>query len=287
MPFSTAALVAGGASAGGSLLSGFMGSSAAKSAADAQARSAQAASVDERNQFNTASAGLQPYQAAGTNALSQLQRVLGIGPGGQGPTNPILQMLGIGTNGQPTGGGIDPSTFQSSPGYQYQFQQGQDAAVNAASRGGGLGGNALKALQANGQGLANQGWQQYLGNVGSGWNTLTSNLGSLVGSGQNAANQVGQWGMNLGTELGANDTGVGNALASGIVGSNKALTGGLTEGIGDLASVFSSHIPGVTSGAGTAAGLASAADQYANPYGATGNNMPIMVGPTGRQIGGV
>lgn len=226
MPFLTASVIGAGVSAGGSILSGIMGNSASKKAADAQVQAAQIASNTEQNMFNQTQQELAPYTGAGTNALSALQKVLGIGPGGGGATNPMLQMLGIGPNGQPTGAGINPASFEGSPGYQFQMEQGNQAITNANAQGG-IGGNALKALQGWGQNTANQGWQQYLNNVSGGYNTLTGNLDRLVSGGQSAAGGIGNAAMSLGSEIGGNQLGAGQAKASGIIGGANALTGGI------------------------------------------------------------
>lgn len=226
MPFAVAA----GIGAVGSIASGVLGSSAAQSASAQQAAAAEKSLAVQQHQFDIAQNDLQPFMQGGTNSLSSLQKLLGIGPGGQGPTNPMLQMLGIGPNGQPTGGGIDPSTFQSSPGYQFQMQQGTDAITNSnAARG--IGGNALKALQSYGQGTANQGWQQYLTNVGGAYGDLTGNLTNLTNVGAHAGQAMAGNAMTSGQLQGQALDDIGNANASGIMGGANAITGGI-KGVG-------------------------------------------------------
>lgn len=174
--------------------------------------------------YNQTVAREQPFLTAGTNALTQLQQLLGIGPGGGGATNPILSMLGIGPGGA-AGGGINPATFQGSPGYQYQLQQGMNAVTNANAPTG-VGGNALRQLQQTGQGLANQNWNQYLGNASSAWQQLLGGIGSVVGLGQNAAGNLGNAAQAVGGEIGANSIYGGNALGQGAINSASALAGG-------------------------------------------------------------
>lgn len=228
MPFAVATAGAAALGAGASIYNGIQGANAAKSAAAAQLAATQQADAIEQSQFNTAQADLSPFMTGGTNALAALQKLLNIGPGTSGgPTNPILQMLGIGANGQPTGSGIDPSAFQSSPGYQFQLQQGTNAITNSAAHNGGIGGNALKALQSFGQGTANQGWQQYLSNVSGGYNNLTGTLGGLIGNGQSAASAIAGDAINTGNQIGQNIIGGGNATAAGSIGSANALAGGI------------------------------------------------------------
>lgn len=292
MPF---AVAAAGIGAAGSIATGIMGSNASSAAARAQENAANQASQLEQGMYNQTRQDLAPYMDAGTNALSAYQKMLGIGPGGTGATSPILQMLGIGPNGQPTGGGINPATFQSSPGYQFQLQQGMDAVTNSNAARGGLGGNALKALQQYGSGLANQSWNQYLQNANTGWNTLTSNVGGLANTGATVAQNLGRFSMGLGGALGENAMEVGNAQAGGIMGGYKALSGGIGQAIGDIGGLLA---PGggkqsPLSGLGTSIGNwwsganSAAASQYANPYGATGFGMAPIVGTNGLMGGGV
>lgn len=220
MPWGVAAATAIGA--GGSIYNGIMGRNAAKDAAGAQVQAANIASQTERDMFNQTTAREQPFVNAGTNALGSLQQLLGIGPGGAGATSPILKMLGLGPGGT---GNIDPSTFQGSPGYQYQLQQGTNAVTNSAH--GNLGGNMLRALQQTGQGLANQNWNQYLGQSNNAFNSLVGNVSNLVGTGASAAGQLGTIGTNVAGQIGGNQIGAGNAQAGGIIGGANAMAGGI------------------------------------------------------------
>ncbi|HXJ61898.1 MAG TPA: hypothetical protein VNU68_35110 [Verrucomicrobiae bacterium] len=179
---------------------------------------------------------MQPYVEAGGNALGELQRLLGIGAGGAGATSPLLQMLGYGGAGGTGAGNIDPRTFQGSPGYQYQLQQGTNAVTNSAH--GNVGGNALRALQQTGQGLANQNFNQYLGNFSGAWGNLLGNLSNLAGSGQNAAANLGGIGTGVASQIGANTIGGGNALAAGQVGGANAITGGFGQAGTAIGSAF-------------------------------------------------
>lgn len=217
--------------AGGSLLSGIMGRSASKSAASAQEAAAAQASAQEQQAYDQASSNLAPYMSAGTNALTNLQKLIGIGPGGAGASSPILAMLGLGPGG--TTGQVDPTKFYGSPGYQYQLQQGLNAVTNSNARTG-IGGNALRELQQTGQGLANQTWNQYLGNASTAWQQLLSNLSSLAGSGQNAATNLGDIGVKVGGQIGANTIGAGNAQAAGTMGASNALSGGISGAIQNI-----------------------------------------------------
>ena len=126
MPFGpVAAAVAGGvASAGvGALLSGKQSSQAATGASNAQAN-------------------LQPFVTPGVNALNQSSDLLGL----NGPDAATKAM----------------STYQTSPGYQFQMDQGLRA-VDAGAAGKGIlrSGATLKAEQTFGQGLADSDFGNY------------------------------------------------------------------------------------------------------------------------------
>lgn len=244
-------MIAAGVAGAGSLASGIMGSKATSKAAGQEAAGFNQATQVEQQQFQAGQAELQPYASAGTNALQSLLQTLGIGQGGGGATNPILQMLGLGPPGS-SGTGIDPSKFQTSPGYQFAKQTGLEAATNAAAASGGIGGNALKQLDQYGSGVANQGWQQYLTNAMGGFNSLVGDLGGIAGQGQNAATNMANNANRFGAEQGANLTGAADATASGTLGSANALMGGINGAIKDFTSAAMG--PGGGGGAGGAGG---------------------------------
>lgn len=227
MPYGFAA--AAGVSALGSVASGIIGSNASEKAASQQVAEQQQALALQKQIFGENQANVQPYVNSGANALTSLNNLLGLGPNGNPVTaNPILQMLGIGTNGQNTG--INPSTFTGSPGYQYELQQGQNAVTNAATRGPG-GGNALLALQKNGQGLANQNWNQYLSNSSNAWQQLLSNISGQSQQGLNATGVLTGAGQAFANAAGGNLSAIGNAQSAGTIGGANALTGGIGSGL--------------------------------------------------------
>jgi hypothetical protein len=281
MPFGFAA-----AAAAGSIANGVIGSQAAGAAASAESNAFNQAATLAGNSFDQTSNNLQPFLGAGTNALSALQKLYNIGPGtAGGATNPILQMLGLGPGGTP-GGGINPATFQASPGYQYALQQGTQAVTNSAAANGGLGGNALKALQSTGQGLANQNFNQYLSQLSGAFGGLTSGLSSIAGNGQNAASTLGSLGLQAAGLQGNDLVGAGQATGSGILGSANAIGGAVNGVLGAGAGALGGG-GNLNALLGNLSGLFSAGQQYANPYGATGNGLGIIQGSSGLLGGGV
>ena len=182
--------------AAGSITSGIMGSNASSSASRAEQAAAQQAMALEQANLATATSNLQPYMTAGTNALSSIQQMLGIGGAGGGTPN--------------------YNAFTSSPGYQFQLNQGNQNIQNSATAGGGMTGNTLKAMQQFGQQQAGTSYQQFL-----------QNLSSVAGSGQNAAGTLGSLGAGVAANMGAQTIGAGQDQAAGILGSSNALSGGI------------------------------------------------------------
>jgi hypothetical protein len=99
------------------------------------------------------------------------------------------------------------------PNIQYQIQQGTDAATQGlAGRGALNSGAAMRELQGVGQNIAGQGYQQYLGN-----------LGSLANYGMNALNsQTGVTQDIADTQIGIGQARAGRAQAFGDAGEDIA-----------------------------------------------------------------
>jgi hypothetical protein len=249
------------AAAVGSIASGVIGANAASSAASQQAAAANNATNAELSMYGQTVQREQPFVTGGQNALAQLQSLLGIGAGGTGQaTSPILQMLGIGGTGGTGAGNINPATFQGSPGYQYQLQQGTNAVTNANAPTG-IGGNALRQLQQTGQGLANQNWGNYLGQASGAWQQLLGNIQNIAGLGQNAAANLGNTATSVGGQIGSNAIGAGNAQAAGTIGSANALAGGTNGALNNIIPfLLQQYGAGGPSSSGFPAGITSADD---------------------------
>jgi hypothetical protein len=207
-----------------------IGSQATKKASDQQVSQEQQALGLQQKLLDTTTQNIDPYVKSGQAALPQLNALLGLTPGSAGPvaSNPILQMLGIGGPGPM--GSIDPSKFIGSPGYNYQLEQTNDAVTNKLNAtGGGLGGNALMALQKNASGLANQNWGQYLGDTASAWQSLLSAIGGQAGQGLTAANTLmggGQNNINAQSGILGN---IGNSQSTGTMGQANILSGAINS----------------------------------------------------------
>lgn len=268
MPWGVAAAVLGTA---GSVASGVIGSNAAGKAAGQQVAAGNEAIGTETQALNQAKALYDPFVTGGTNAFADLQRLLGIGTPG-GPTSPVLQMLGIGGPGGVGGtGSINPAQFHGDPGYQFRQQEGQNAITNSAAANGGIGGNALRALMGFGQQTANQGWQQYLGNVGNAWQQQIGNVAGVSNTGFNASGALAGDTLSTGRNIGGIQMGQGNARAAGTIGSAQALEG-MIKGI---VSSITQGMGGMSGGGGGSGG------GFSSMFGGGGGGSNIGVGGSG------
>ncbi len=148
----------------------------------------------------------------------------------------------------------------ATPGYQFQFQQGQQALENsAAAQGNLLSGSTLKGLEQYGQGLADSNYgnvynralgqyQQNYNIFNQNQNTQYNRLASLAGLGQTTAGQLNSAGQSaagnnanilLGSagQIGQNINNAGAATASGYINSANAINNGLS-GLGNIANLL-------------------------------------------------
>jgi hypothetical protein len=197
-----------------------IGAIASTSAAGKQAGAAQHATDVQQAMFNQTQANVAPWLTAGQTSLKEL--IAGTQPGG-----PLTQLP------------YQPFTldkFHQDPGYQFQQQQGENAAINAMSKSGGPNSNNLKGLIGFSQGLANTDYQQALNNYITQFGLTNQtrqqqfqNLNTISAEGLGAGLQQGQISANVGSNIGQNIIGAGNAQASGIVGASNAFTGGISN----------------------------------------------------------
>lgn len=232
--------------AGGSLLSGLSGAIGSTAAAQAQAQAAQQATALQQQEFGTIQNQLSPFYNSGVAAQSELNGQLGIGSGGLGALlQPIQNQIG----------GLMPQyqlptaqQYQQSPGYNFALQGAVGAAQNAASNTTGpASGNTLRAIAGIGSGLANQDYQQFVGNTQSAYGLNSSNwlnqfnalntqntnqfnwLNQGAAQGQNAAANIGNAGLTTAQSVGNNIIGAGTATGAGILGATNATSGVLNS----------------------------------------------------------
>lgn len=181
-------------------------SKAAKHAADTQAKAAADANALQLQIFNQQRSDNEPFRQAGIGAIGSEQDLL-------------------------AGKSDAYDKWRNSTGYQFGFDQGQQAVErSAAARGGLNSGATLKALTRYGQGTADQNFGQY-------WNMLAG----MAGQGQTANAQNGQYGMNYANQAGNNLNNAAAARASGYINSANAWSNGLQGAVGAIGNWYGSR----------------------------------------------
>lgn len=192
MPWAVAAAAIG---AGASIYSASSGADAQADAA-AQANATQMASIEEnRRQFDQTTANFKPFLESGYDSLASLKKLMGGGP-------ESLDFL------------------RNMPGYQFQFDQGEEALLHSASaRGGVAGGNTLRELTKFGQGLADQSIWKYIAQLTGQAESGQAAAGNQAGFGaaSAAANQ------NARNGIANNQIGMGNVNAAGQVATGTSI----------------------------------------------------------------
>lgn len=181
-----------------SVLGGLLSSSASHRAADAQTQASQQQLDFAKQVYGDQRDMFRPYQQMGLQGQQAYNSLLGLGAAPKGFQG-----------------------YQQSPGYQFQLNQGLDAAQSSAAAHGGLmSGKTLADLNTYGQGMANQDYQTYL-----------NRLQGIGAQGQAAAGMqasaAGQYGANSLNALGS----MGDARAAGIVGGANAWNGAINNGL--------------------------------------------------------
>ena len=184
-------------------------------AASLQAGAAQTAEQGINRRFDITQANLQPFQAAGTSALDQQRRLLGLGASPGGTTDESGEFIPAGELSAQEK--LDQQTqafeaFNESPGQRFLRERGQRNLVRNASAIGGLGGgNVRSALVQQGVGFAQQDFQNQF-----------RRLGQLAGQGQAAVTNLGQFGAQASGNIQQGLIGGSQARASGILGAQQA-----------------------------------------------------------------
>lgn len=193
-----AAVIAGAViGAAGSAIAGSEAKSGVENAANTAAAEQQSALTQE-------AALSKPYRDLGTGAISQLQALTGTGPGGP---NAAAQQ----------------ATLANTPGYQFTKSQGITSVENAASAMGlTLSGNTLQGIDEFTTGLADQTYQNTVGNLE--WQV---GQGQAAAAGQAANVQAGA--TNLGNIALGEGTNLANINMNEILGISKSLGGAGTN----------------------------------------------------------
>lgn len=235
MPDPITGLIAGGTT----LLGGMMQADAASEAAGAQSAASAAGIAEQRRQFDAIRELLKPYVEVGVPALEQQRALVGLGGAG-------AQQAAI-------------SALESSPLFQAQVRQGEEALLQRASATGGLrGGNIQAALaQFRPQMLQSEIERQY------------SRLGGLTSLGQQSAVGVGTAGQAMGSNVANLLAQQGAAQAGGTLGQAAAygnVLSAVPQGFGMYYGLTGQSLFG--GGSAIPASTLAAANASADPLGA-------------------
>jgi hypothetical protein len=120
----------------------------------------------------------------------------------------------LGLNGA-SGNAAATAAFQNNPGYNFQLQQGQNAILANQAKTGQLASGATNLdLDQYSQGLANQGWGQYVNNLQPYLGAQNSAAAGIGGLYSGLGNQLNQNYGNLGNAQYGAATSIGNANAN-------------------------------------------------------------------------
>ena len=195
MPWAAAAIVGAAAIGAGASIS------AADKAAEAQTNAANSAQALEEKKLDLIRGDFAPYRDAGSRALGYYEDFLG-------------------ANG-PDASASARNMFQTSPGYDFAFDEGMRATEgSAAARGSFQSGGTKKALQDRGMGLANQEYGSYLDRF----------LG-LANMGQNSAAQTGSFTAGSAARQGGYITDAGAAQAGGYLAAGQGVNGAINNSL--------------------------------------------------------
>ena len=214
---------------------------------------AQRDSLDQQLAFQAARyeqarADLAPYRLTGENATNELNKLLGIG----------------GNTGAADYGRFRTADFTNAdfaankdPGYGFRFNEGLKAVDRqAASRGGLISGNALKASQAFGQDMASQEYTNAFNRFQTIRGNTLSPFQNLSAQGLNASAMTGSAGATYGNAGGQaiSNAGQGASGAYGAAGgANNAAYGAYGQGATGILGAYGTNVSNNLIGAGNAA----------------------------------
>lgn len=232
--------------------------------------------------FQYSTGGYDTAKGDVNNAYNQAQGFLGQATSAYQPlVNAGQGTLGtyydaIGANGA-DGSARAASAFTASPGYQYGLDQALNAVQrSAASRGGLAGGNATSDILKTANGLASQGYQQYVNNLQGGLGAYTTGVSGMAGSLTNQGNAA----QGYGNALSALDVGQGNQQAA-ILGQGAGVQQGLGQ---NLANLNNTNTNAITANNNNLAQSQNAAG--ANILGAFLGGAQLLSGNAGAAAGG-
>jgi hypothetical protein len=217
---------------------------------------------------NQALGTLQSGYSSALNQLGQGQQALGGNFAGGGAQVGLAAQQQQGALSGAMGQQAQQEAFQQfnqSPGQQFLQDQGMRQVVNANSATGGIGGgNILRELQQQGQGLAQQDFQNQFNNLGqlssqgiqaSGQNarnalSAANSSANLFGQGANMSGQLAQQGAGLQSSQGTNIanllSGTANNISQGRLQAGRDIAGNVSSNAGALSSLANQQGQGLS-----------------------------------------
>ena len=212
---------------------------AAQQAAGTYASSADRAADIQRQMFERQVQLQEPFRQAGVSALNRL--------------------VPLATEYKPFG----MQQFQQDPGYAFRLSEGMKALnQQAAARGGLMSGNALRAAQQYGQGLASQEYQNAFNRYQAEREAQLNPLQSLAGVAQTGAQALGSAGQQYASNVGNIGMGAGAAQSNALLAGAQA-RGSAYQGIGQ-------NIGGILGQPQTQNYLGGLMNRYAPTFGYSG-----------------
>lgn len=188
---------------GGSLIGGATSLIGSKKAASAAQQAQDTATAESRRQFDLVREDTAGQRALGDSALARIRQMYGYGGTPEQPAAP------------------DMSGFFTSPDYQFNLGEGQQAIDrSAAARGGLLSGRAVKEGQRFASGLASREFSGYMDRLLQQAGIGSTGIGASAAAGSNAASNIGSAALNAGNLR-------SSAYMAGATGVNNAAQGGL------------------------------------------------------------
>jgi hypothetical protein len=204
--------------------------------------SGQKAAQDQINALNQAKGDISGDYGSGRDALNAnyakaIQDWQGITNTSTAGENAYADAMGL--NG-PEGSARAQAGFRNNPAYQFQLQQGLAASkAKAAASGGTMSGGQMIDLNNYAQGVANQGWGNYINQLSPFLGQATTAAGATSGINTGLGNQLNANYMGEGTNLAGLDTAIGKAQAGGDMANYNASGNIWGAGLGALSSLTS------------------------------------------------
>lgn len=210
--------------AGASLVSGFMGKKSAKKAIGAQEQATAAALAEQRRQYDQSRTDSAPWREAGTQGVSRLSQLLGLGTAGG---------EGFGSANRK----FTVADFMDDPVTKLSYQSGIDLGKQAidrmaGARGSRNSGSTLKALSRFGTDYTGQKAGESYNRFYGDQDRELNRLAGIAGTGQTAVTNQNALGSQTATNIGNLVSSLGNARGASAIAQGN-IWGGAAQNIGN------------------------------------------------------